>query len=190
MPLMCYPPVRAASRRTNSITAFLFLASSRSSQRTVSNGVRDVESVAISSPLVPTRTPRSSAAASKKRATARLRARSWAVSIAVNVLVAVIAPPPAARRAAARARNSPALGSAGPAHLRAPAPRSSLRAPLLEERFERLLLRPVDRLAALPRLGLDQFPDRLFDTVAKVVRVHGVQLPTPVAVVAHEPSEA
>ena len=37
---------------------------------------------------------------------------------------------------------------------------------------------------------LDQLPDLPLDAVAQIVRVHGVKLPTPGAVIAHEPSVA
>src|SRR5262249_55601754 len=63
----------------------------------------------------------------------------------------------------------------------------SWRNPLFENRRQRLLLRLVDLLAALPRHGLDQILDCLFDAVAKIVWVHRIKFPTTVSVIGAEP---
>src|SRR5262249_42326210 len=63
------------------------------------------------------------------------------------------------------------------------------RTPFCENVFERLLLGLVHNLATLPCYGLDQLDDCSLDTIAQVVGVHGVKLPTTIAVAGAEPFE-
>src|SRR5215831_15313340 len=64
------------------------------------------------------------------------------------------------------------------------------RCPLFKKRLQRLLLCPVDNLAAFPRNGLDQFLDCRLNAVAKIIGVHRIEFPTAVSVIGPEPLEA
>src|SRR5262249_8995152 len=56
-------------------------------------------------------------------------------------------------------------------------------APSLEHRLQRFLLRLVDHLAALPRHGLDQLPNRFVDAIAKIVWVHRIEFPATISII-------
>src|SRR5262249_24142274 len=59
--------------------------------------------------------------------------------------------------------------------------------PLFKDRLQRILLCPVDDVAAFPCHGPDQFLDLPLDAGAKIVRVQRVKLPTTMPEVADEP---